>query len=197
MDSTGLLNPTTGSFKQGAAAAASGSNPNPYVDHGPWGRITIGGLRIPGIVLSIDGAKKPAEWTTQKATARSNGTTIFKGIKNAETITIVTALHDLESFAAYYEVRDALRPPSVKPPSHMIENAAINFSRITRVSTIDVEPPTWVKQGGYWSGTVVLVEFNPEKPANTGPASYFQAKSDPNGDVKAELQKTLDAASKL
>lgn len=177
--------------------ASQGSALNPYVDPGPWGFVEIGGFRLPGVVRSIDGAEKPEEWSVQKASAKSNATTVWKGTKLAESIKIGIELPNREAFARYYELALLLRPKiGTKPPSHVVANPIINFSGITRVSTGNVAPPK-PSANNSWFGEVTLVEYNPEKDANTGPAGGAKppAGADPNADVKAELQKALDAAA--
>ncbi len=148
-----------------------GSRLNPYTNSGPWGTCTIGNLTLPGVIVSVDGATKPDEWSVQKGTASSNATTVWKGTKLAEAIKIVLNLYDRASFDAYYSVRDTLRPKiGTKPPSLLIVNAIINFSGITRVACVDVEPPK-PTAGLSWLGTVTVIEYNPSIPAKTGPAN--------------------------
>ncbi len=59
---------------------------NPYRDPTPWGTVRIGGLAIPGTILSIDGAERPEEWDVQKPTEKSGATTVWKGTKVADAI---------------------------------------------------------------------------------------------------------------
>lgn len=196
--STGTLDTQSGTFTPGGdIAATQGSRLNPYIDALPWGQVYVGGVVVPGVVQSIDGHEKPEEWSVQKATKKSHASTVWKGTKLAESIKIVTALYNAESFAFYYDLQAALRPSlGEKPPSHAIVNPAVNFVGITRVAVVNVGPPKWVAGGGYWTGEITLIEYNPEKDANTGPAGAAKKPSgpDPNSDVKAELQKALDAA---
>lgn len=188
------------------------SNLNPYEDSSPWRVIDIGGLRVPGVVQSIDGHEKPETWDVNKGTEKSGATIVWKGTGLASSIKIVTALHDASSFAAYYALRDALRPKlGTKPPSLLIVNPALNFAGITRVACVNVGSPRWVASGGYWTGEITVIEYAPEKPANTGPAGAagpasssssadepsgiggYIATHDPNADVKAEIAKTQAA----
>lgn len=173
---------------------------NPYEDPGPWGFVDVGNLRLPGVVEAIDGHEKPEEWKVQKATSKSNATTVWQGTNVAESIVIDLALPNAKAFNAYYDVARALRPKiGTKPPSHPIVNPAINFSDITRVSCRNVGPPRWDKTRGLWTARITLIEYSPEKPANTGPASpsdYKNPGKDPNQDLKDEAQKILDQAAK-
>ena len=173
---------------------------NPYVDAGPWGAIFIGALQLPGVVASVDGAEKPEEWSVQKGTSSSGATTVWKGTKLAESIKIALKLHDANSAVQYYVLRDTLRPQiGKKPPSHLIINPQINFNGIISISVKNIAPPKWVPAGGYWDGSIELIEYNPSKPANAGPATGAwkdSATHDPNADVKAALQGALDAAAK-
>lgn len=175
---------------------------NPFVDPSPWGVVDIGGMRVPGVVLSIDGHEKPEKWNVQEPTEKSGATTVWKGTKLADSIKIVTAITNAEAFAAYVVLRDTLRPKlGTKPPSHVIVHPAVNFSGITRVSCGNVGPPKWVASGGYWTGEITLVEYNPPKPTNTGVASAPKpggaGATDPNADVKAELAAVVAEVRKL
>lgn len=190
---------TRGALRE--AVMADSSLLNPFLDASPWGVVDVGGLRLPGVVVSIDGANRPEDWQIQKPTAKSGASTVWKGTGLAETITIVLALANADAFQAYYAVRDALRPKiGTKPPSHVIVSPIINFSGITRVSCRNVEAPAWVASGGYWTGKVVLVEYNPPKPANTGPAGHpaasTEVKNNPNADLEKVLKDLTDQIAK-
>jgi hypothetical protein len=202
LDPYGTVSPETGTFTPSVDPIPTASRMNPYVDSSPWGFVDVGGLRLPGVVLTVDGADKPEEWQVQKGTSSNNASTVWKGTKLAESIKVVLALHDAPSFDAYYQARDLLRPKiGTKPPAHSIANPAINFNGITRVSIKNIGAPKWVSSGGYWTGEVELIEFNPEKPANAGSpkASAAGAKNAPdaNADVKAGLDATVAEAGQL
>jgi len=170
---------------------------NPFLDAGPWGSCTIGGLLLPGVIASIDGAEKPEEWAVQKGTSGNNAVTVWKGTTLAETIKILLQLATIEAFDAYYDVQAALRPKlGTKPPSLVLTNAAINFAGITRIACRNVGTPKWVPAGGYWTGLVELIEYNPSKPAATGqatpanPGQQFGPPPPPTANEVAEAQLT-------
>ena len=183
------------------------SRPNPYRDSGPWGRVAIGGIVLPGVVLSIDGAERPEEWDVQKPTEKSGATTVWKGTNLANAIKIVLALHDEASVDRYYEVRDALRPKQgTRPPALPIDSPIINFAGITRVSCRNPAPPKWVAAGAYWTGTITVIDFSPPKEADTGVArpggrggrgEYHVEAVDPNADLKRERAALLAKARAL
>lgn len=173
---------------------------NPYQDSTPWGDVVIGGMTVPGVVLSIDGAKKPQEWEVQKPTEKSGGGSVWKGEKPAESIVIVTALVDSVHFGGYHALHRHLLPePGKKPPTHEIVNGSINFVRITHVSCKDVGAPKWEGgNGGYWTGEITLTEYAPPQPTNTGLAGKpgKPDANDPNGgrpDPNARLKLQRDA----
>lgn len=178
-------------------APVGGERLNPFADgNEEWGWIEIGGVEVPGVVQSIDGAEKPDEWQVQKGTKESNASTDWKGTKLAESIKIVTALFDANSFEQYYVLRDTLRPKlGEKPPALTIFHGAINFNGITRVSVKNIGAPKWQRAGGYWTGEIELIEFSPPKPANTGKPKGKG--KDPNADVKAELDAVVKEAGAL
>lgn len=163
------------------------ADPNPYVDSGPWGTAELGGLLLPGLILSIDGADRPEEWDVQKPTEKSGGATVWKGTKLADSIKIALALYDEAEFEGYNQLRRVLRPePGQKPPTHTIVNGIINFNEITRVSLRNIAAPKWEKSGGYWKGEITLIDFSPPKPANTGAAGPAKPGSSGDGDDKPD-----------
>jgi hypothetical protein len=193
--SQGTVN-EAGTFEPSGAPIPVGSPLNPFIDASPWGQVRISGILIPGVIQDVDGADKPEEWQVQKGTKESNASTDWKGTKLAESIKITTKLHNAESFAAYYVIRDTLRPKiTERPPVHVVENPSINFNNIVRVSIKNISPPKWQAGGGYWLGSVELIEFNPSKPANTGKPKGKG--KDPNADVKNELDAVVKEAGAL
>lgn len=149
---------------------------NPYIDTFEWGFVSIGDNPVPGVITSIDGASKPEEWSVQKGTAASNATTVWKGTKLAEKITITTNLFDVLQVDSYYVLRDQLRPKlGTKPGSWTVVNAHINWAGITRVAVIDIRPPKWLGTSNSWEGVIELIEYNPSKPAKAGQASPASA----------------------
>jgi hypothetical protein len=184
--------------------------PNPFVNATPWGVVEIGGLRLPGVVLSINGADTPEEWNVQKPTEKEGATTVWKGTTIAESIDIELALATRKAFDAYYETRDALRPKrGTKPPTLSIINPAINFTGVTRVSCRNVAPPKWVSSGGYWLGKVTVLEYRPPKPANTGASTGggngstggagggAKDKPDPDADLQTKVKNLTNQAKNL
>lgn len=179
----GLYDPTTPTTTVTANDPSAGSpasldafqppagHPNPFIDHAPWGQVTIGGLLLPGIIESIDGCKTPEEWTQQKGTSGNFATSVWKGSKLAEGIKIKMALYNAVTFAGIYDVRAKLRPTrGKKPPSHAVQNPQINFGGITRITVVDVGFPKWEKSGNYWSYEIEVNEYNPSADAKTGQA---------------------------
>lgn len=194
---TGSIISPAGTF---STAAAPGQRLNPFTNARPWGTITIGGLLIPGVVQSIDGAIRPDIWAVQMGISVSGAVTVWRGTQLAETIKIVTALHNQAAFDAWYDVRDKLRPKiGKKPPALTIENPAINFSGITRVACRHVGPPMWQKQGGYWTGEIALIEFRPPKPIPAGTVEPPKPTAEDPANVKAtqKAQDLLDEAARL
>jgi hypothetical protein len=179
---------------------------NPFVEAAPWGIVEIGERRLPGTVVSIDGAEKPEEWNVQKPSDKAGATTVWKGTQLADTIKIVLALATAEQYRDYEATRNELRPKlGTKPPTHLIVSPIINFAGITRVSCRNVGAPKWIEKGAYWTGEISLVEYSPPKPANTGAAgpggaggkTIQKAAPDPNKDLNDEIEDTVDEIKKL
>jgi hypothetical protein len=145
------------------------TNPNPYRDNYPFGHLQIGGVEMPGIITSVDGAEKVETWVFQKGLAANNAVSIWRGRGLAENIEIVCRVFDEKSFDACYTVRDALRPNWKRPPVLPILNGALNFNRITRVALKNLVPPK-PAPGLSWEYKIVVVEYNPMRPVPVGPA---------------------------
>lgn len=172
------------------------TRPNPYRAPKEWGTVIIGGVLIPGVVLSIDGAEKPEEWVIQKGLYVSHAVTIWRGTKLAESIKILMNLHNEVEFDKYHDVKNVLRPKlGGKPPALPIVNAGINFGGITRVS---VRLPGTPKpaSGLSWTAEIDVIEFNPPRQAPVGPADPPKTKSE--NDILAEqLAEVTAQARKL
>lgn len=169
---------------------------NPYRDPGPWGTVTIGGVKIPGVILSISGHVKIEEWAVQKGISVSNAVTVWRGTQLAEGIKIVTNLHDEESFDAWTDVRDVLAPKlGSKPPSLQVVNAAINWAGISRVSRKYVMPAD-PAPGLSWTGELLVIEFRQPKQVKVGPADPPKAKTE-NDILADQLADVVNAAKKL
>lgn len=170
------------------------SNLNPYDDRGPFGKIDLGGLRLPGVVVALDGIDVPEVWQVQAATAKSGASTVWKGSGLAESIKITIALSNREAYAIYVDqVAPALRPKrGEKPPALLIVNPLVNFNGISRVACKNVGAPKWVASGGYWTADIEVIEFQPPKPAAGGPP---KPKDDPNKDIKDQIDAELRKAA--
>lgn len=180
------------------------ANANPYRDASPFGKATIGGVSVPGVIQSIDGFRKPDKWTFQEGAGGNNAATVWKGTKLAESGTIKIALFDQASYDAHEALRLVLRPKlGTKPPSLPIVNPLINGNGVVVVVCVDAPSPTWVKAGGYWLAELALAEYNPPKPASTGTAGSTQNSAGPSAPKPPEtagekqLSGLLEEASKL
>lgn len=161
-----------------------------------WGTITVAGVLVPGIVLSIDGHEKPEEWIIQKGIEVSHAVTVWRGTKLAESIKVVTNLYNRAEFNKYLDFAKVVRPKiGKKPPSLAIVNAAINFSGITRVSIRLPGPPKPAK-GLSWTAEIDLIEFNPPRLAKVGPADPPKAKTE-NDILADQLAEAVAQARKL
>ncbi len=171
---------------------------NPYVDHGPWGTVAIGGLVVPGVVRSINGAERPEEWSVQRPTIASNAITVWRGTKLAEAIKITTDLPLETDYPKYVAVRDRLRPKiGRRPPTHAIVNAHVNFSDITRVSCRNISAPQWDRGRGVWFGVITVIQYAPPRRVNIGAAKAPKAERDPDADLKAQIKQLTAVAKKL
>lgn len=173
---------------------------NPYRDASPFGKGTVGGVAIPGVIQGIDGFEKPEEVTFQKGTGSNNAVTVWKGTKLAESGKITTALFDSASYAAHEAFRLVLRPKlGTKPPSLPIVNAIVNGNGVAVVVCVNAPVAKWVKAGGYWLAEMSFGEYNPPAPARgAGQASAAQptAATPPQTPGEKQLASLLEEAAK-
>lgn len=175
------------------SATVAAIKPNPYRDPGPWRHITIAGVDVPGVIVSVDGCRKPEEWSVQKGTSASNATTVWKGTKLAENIKIVTNLHNEAEFDAYEDLRAILRPKlGQKPPSLPIVHPIFAEAGVTRIACVDVAPrlPT---AGLSWLGEIIVIEYNPSKSVNAGPAGAAKSGTTPGQNAQPTENEKLAA----
>jgi hypothetical protein len=185
------------STKLTTQAQQRASAANPFLG-ASWGKITIGGVLVPGAVKDIDGAVCPEVWVVQKGISVSGGVTIWRGRQIAENIKITVTLPNAEAFANYLALDGILRPSQAgtkQPPAMQIVNPALNFARITRVSCRYVAPPKEIS-GLAWSGEISLIQYRPQKLAKVGPEDPPPAETE-NSKLADENAKLAEQARKL
>jgi hypothetical protein len=133
--------------------------------------VKLGGLLMPGMVQSIEGANRKFLWKKQKGTASSGATIVFEGADIAETIKVVVFAPTLKMQEDCKAWRRYIAPVKIggKPPTFAIENVLIEFNEITRVTIAEIAQPTESKDQNVtfiWTFT----EYLPPAPAKTGPA---------------------------
>jgi hypothetical protein len=179
---------------------ANGNVPklNPYVNPGAWGHMRIGGMYVPGIIESIDGAESPQRWVFQQAVNVSHAVSRWRGATLRESIKIRTILHDRASFDLAYDMERILNPTrgASPPPVLTIINAQLNFSKIVRVSYRNSRAPVWVKQGNFWIYEIEVCEYNPPKIVPLGPPEVAKAET-ANDKLQKEVSRLAAQAAKL
>ena len=156
--------------------------------------MTIGGVYVPGIILSIDGANKPERWVFQMGLTVSNSVSIWRGTMLAENMEIISRVYSEATYQAACRYRDTLRPKlGRKPPSLIAVNGVLNWAGITRVSTrnIFIRPAP----GLAWDVYTQLCEFNPMKMAKVGPADPPK-KETANDRLAKEFSRLMDEATR-
>lgn len=167
---------------------------SPYAFPEYWGRMTIGGVYVPGVIQSIDGANKPERWIIQMGLTVSNSVTIWRGTALAESMEIVSRITSEQTYQDACRYRDTLRPKlGRKPPSLIAVNGVLNWAGITRVSTRNI---FILPAGGCsWNVHTILVEFNPMKMAAVGPADPPK-KETANDRLAKEFSRLMDEAAR-
>jgi hypothetical protein len=169
---------------------------NPYDFPTAWGKMIIGGVYVPGIIQSIDGCEKPQRWVFQMGMSASNGVSVWKGQKLAESIKVVTRLYDKKSCADADVFSDTLLPrPGQKPPVLYVLNGALNWVKITRVSVVNIVPPK-AAAGLSWDFAFELCEYNPQQKVPVGPADPPKGETE-NDRMEKQFSGLMDKASKF
>lgn len=189
---------------------------NPFTNPSAWNKITFFGklpggvVRVPGVIIDIDGHDPVELWIVQKAQNSSFATTVWRGRLLNESIKIKLKIPDAVTFDAYQIARDRLQP---KPPKSVdavsaalggsvgnvqvwnVVNGAFNFAQITRVSIRSVGVPRAQKDLS-WDATIDLIQYRPRVVAKVGPPDPPKAKSE-NDLLAEQLDKVIKQAKKL
>jgi hypothetical protein len=193
---SGSIATPAGTFSQ---ASPAGADLNPYVDPTPWGKVIIDTQTIPGIVTTVNGARRPEEWSVQRGIAVAGAVTVWRGTKIAEAIKIVTILFDRADVQQHYVVKRLLSPKiGKKPPARNVINPHINFAGIIRIARVDVGGPEWIAKEGAWSAEYILIQFAPPRPVPAGTVEPPKptAEDPANVAAAAELSGLLDRVAR-
>jgi len=183
--------------------------PNPFRDAGPFGRIEIGGVEVPGIIQSVGEYVAKQEWNFQKAggggaaanqanpdpangadaqaaatavqTSGSFGVSVWRGALLVEEAEIVSIItREADYDAALDFIKHVMPKRGKKPPSHSLVNPDANAVGVTRCSIREIGVPKEEKPGaGKWVFKVKICEYNPQKTAAAGKADPAKPPDEP------------------
>lgn len=143
---------------------------SPFTHPDEWGTVKLAGVPIPGIVVSVDGVKRPYEWAVQRALGQSGAVTIYRGENVADKIVIVSVLPDDETFSAAEDFNKYITPKKgQRPAAFDIEHPAFAYVGILKVS-LQVRPAPKDEGKGKWTMTYELLEYRKPVPVPVGPA---------------------------
>jgi hypothetical protein len=169
---------------------------NPYRSSGPFGVVLLAGKsgmkQVPGILVSIDGARTPEEWAIQKPINASNAVTVWRGRNLAEAIVIVTNLYDEQSYDDWEALAAMLVPadPRSAPPILNVINPWINSRGITKCGVRYPDHPK-PAAGKSFTGELSLIQYRQRRIAKVGPPDAPPADS---AQTKANKQKAAAVA---
>ena len=175
------------------------SNPNPFRDPAPWGLFVLSGWTVPAVLISVDGVSRPIEWAVQKGTGTSGATTVFRGEKVCEGPTTEFEAFDVDTFDAFYALRDRIVVPKGKrPPTLAIVNPTFNFAGVNRLALKELFAPVPTASLSY-RFKVQWIEYRPSLPAAVGAQDPAKAPAvpTPNDAAEAALAAILAKAATL
>jgi hypothetical protein len=191
-----------GGTAPGGIATSGGNTPppatipatNPFDFPDEWGEMLLEGWAVPGLLIKIDGCKRPYEWAVQKGTGTGGATTVFRGEKVAESIKTTHSAPTKEHFNGLYELRAKIVPTKgKKPPTFNVSNPIFQFVGIDRIALKELGSPTPTGGAG-WELEVEWIEYRPSAKAATGKADPAKPPEDPK--PKDQIDRDIDEVSK-
>lgn len=171
---------------------------NPYIDDSPFGRVTIGGVDVPGSIQKVNGAIAKQEWAFQKGTSGNFAVSIWRGALLAEEIEITSRITNGAQYAAAIAFIKVLMPKrGKKVPSFSLVNPDANAVGINRCAVRECSAPVEEAPGKkVYLFTVKICEYNPSKKAPAGQADPAKPPDEPKpADAQEEeLQQLLNKA---
>jgi len=139
-----------------------------------YGRMTVGTVRLPGVITEITGADRKWKFDEQKAVGAGGASLNFKGEEIASSIKVKCSLTTVSHFAELAAARKALTTPKgQKPTAKDVKNAILNNQRSKSVQVKMIGQETYAG-AGLWTVEFELAEYNPPAPTATGAASSSQ-----------------------
>jgi hypothetical protein len=157
--------------------------------------MTVGTVRLPGVITEITGADRKWKFDEQKAVGTGGASLVYKGEEIAGSIKVKCSLSTVGDFAALKAARRVLATPKGQKPSAFdVKNAILNNQGIKSVQIKMIGQETYAG-AGLWTVEWELGEYNPPKPTATGAATSSKPANDttpavapPTASSAAELQ---------
>jgi len=153
---------------------------NPFTHQAAYGKMTVGSVRLPGVITEITGADRKWNYDKQKAVGTGGASLVYKGEEIADSIKVKCSLSTVADFNALANARKTLSTPKgQKPTAFDVKNALLNNQGIKSVMLKMIGQETYAG-AGLWTVEWELSEYNPPAPTATGAATSSKpASSDP------------------
>ena len=141
---------------------------DPFTNQAAYGKMTVGTVRLPGVITEITGADRKWKFDEQKAVGTGGASLVYKGEEIAGSIKVKCSLSTVGDFAALKAARRVLATPKgQKPNAFDVRNAILNNQGIKSVQIKMIGQETYAG-AGLWTVEWELGEYNPPKPTATG-----------------------------
>jgi hypothetical protein len=147
---------------------------SPFTAPEKWGTITVGGIAIPGHLVSVDGLSRPYEWAVQMGLGLGGAATLFRTSKLIESAKVVIAVPDEDSWQALLTFMPILIPGwpnnvKVKPPAFAVEHPMFAWVGLKQAALKSFDAPKDISGKFNYVQGLEFIEYSKAIQIKTGP----------------------------
>lgn len=162
---------------------------DPYTFPDAWRKFELVGYgNLPGILVALDGFKRESEWVVSKGFGTSGASTIWRGWKIVEDMSVVLEAPSPDIFVGFEKMIRALVPKfTTRPPTFSVRHPMASLIRVDRVSikSYGIKPSA----GLSWQMALGFIEYKKPVKAAVGPADPAKLPGAPV--AKTETEKMI------
>ena len=159
---------------------------DPYNFPQSWRTFELVGYgKLPGYLVSLDGFKRESEWVVSKGFGTSGASTIWRGWKIVEDMSVVLEAPSPDIFVGFETMIRALVPNfKSRPPTFGVKNPMASLIRVDRVSikSYGIKPSA----GLSWQMGLGFIEYKQPVKAAVGPADPAKLPGAPVAKTESE-----------
>lgn len=162
------------------------ARPNPYTFPAEWARVELNNWAVPALLVAFDDCELEDEWNVQRAIGTSGASTVWRGTKPVDPISMTFEAPNKDLFDTLYTLFDRLKPTrGARPPTVRIKNPIPNFLGVDRVSRKKISAP-FVTSSLSWRMKVAFIEYRPLILVPIGPQEPAKLPAEPTPADAAE-----------